>query len=309
MHGARSVGKSRTWIGFTGFACLAAFTMAALVGCPGNPNSLNTVAGLVSLGPPPTDGQFVDVGGYRLFYKVAGEGEIPVILMSGEDENLRIWNQVFDDIADMTTVVAYDRGGVGWSDPGPNPRNGRMVVQELRNFLNAIELEGPYILAAHSLGGLFARLYAHTYPDDIAGILLIDTTHEDYWRRTALELGPRSVQTSLLLMGIGQSVITINQVGALGEYYNIPNIPDEVRANRTLPDVPLLLLSQDLVNFTVLDDDEEAAALFMFQEFYQDQSRLVRRGVWEPVQNTSHFIMVDQPQAVIDGVERVLAGW
>jgi pimeloyl-ACP methyl ester carboxylesterase len=280
---------------------------AALVGCPQNPLAVG--AGIISLGPPPADGQYADLGDYRIFYRQKGQGGTPVILMAGEDENVRIWNQVMDPIAQETTVIAYDRGGVGWSDDGYNPRNGTTIVNELRAFLQTINVDPPYVLVAHSLGGLYARLYAHKYPNEIEGILLIDTTHEDYYRRTALELTPQAVQTTQLLMGVAQSVVTINQSGALGEYYNIDNASAEVRANRSLPDVPLLLLSQDFDNLAPLDDAQEAIAVMLLQELYIDQSRLSSKGIWRPVQNTTHFIMNDQPQAVIDGVKEVLQGW
>lgn len=309
----RGRGKRYTHLAAAGLAVVLFAAAGFLVGCPAGGNStLEVVPGLVSLGPAPSDGQYADLGGHRIFYRERGSnGDNPTaILIAGEDENLRIWNQVIDDMAAETKVIAYDRGGVGWSDEGVNPRNGTTIVEELKAFLDTIGEEPPYVLVAHSLGGLYARLYAHRYSEQIAGILLIDTTHEDYYRRTALELTPKAVQQTQLIMGISQAVVTINQVGALGEYYNIDNLSMEVRASRDLPDVPLLILSQDFNNnLAPLDDAQESVATMMMQEFYLDQARLSSKGIWRPVPDTGHFIMISQPQAVVDGFKEVLAGW
>jgi pimeloyl-ACP methyl ester carboxylesterase len=93
------------------------------------------------------------------------------------------------DVTKTTRVCSYDRAGFGWSDLGPNPRSAVQIVNELHTLLQAAHVSSPYVLTAHSIGGLYVRLYASTYPTDIAGMVLVDTTHEDFQRRMPGEAG------------------------------------------------------------------------------------------------------------------------
>jgi pimeloyl-ACP methyl ester carboxylesterase len=81
---------------------------------------------------------------------------------------------------ELTTSVLYDRAGTGWSDHAQLPRNSAEVTEELRELLRIVGVPSPYILVGHSLGGLYARHYAHRFPDEVAGLLLLDPAHEDY---------------------------------------------------------------------------------------------------------------------------------
>nr|WP_246457933.1 alpha/beta fold hydrolase [Saccharopolyspora gloriosae] len=91
---------------------------------------------------------------------------------------LYYWN-VHDLVAEFTTSVLHDRLGLGWSDAVELPRTGAQVTDDLRELLRAANVPGPYVLVGHSLGGLHARLYAKRFPAEIAGLVLLDPTHED----------------------------------------------------------------------------------------------------------------------------------
>jgi pimeloyl-ACP methyl ester carboxylesterase len=82
-------------------------------------------------------------------------------------------------------VCAYDRAGSGWSDPRPEPRDAQHFAGELHALLHAADVPGPYILVGHSYGGKYVRLYAATYPGEVAGMVLVDASHPDQWTRTA----------------------------------------------------------------------------------------------------------------------------
>lgn len=276
-------------------------------GCPTFTPELENIGALIPIGKAPDDGKYLSVNGRKIFYKMAGNAAPHVILISGLDENVRIWDKVFYEMAEFATVVTYDRGGVGWSDRGEDPRTAIVIAKELNDFVTTLGLEPPYILVAHSLAGLYGRYYASQYPEKISGILLIDTSHEDMWRRQALQMGPLQIALSLDMMDLSQGAEAFFQIGALGEYYNIENTTDEVRNERSIPWVPLLLLSQDMDNFAALEKDEnQPVVTLLFRELYWEQATLSPRGKWQEVQNTSHFIMVDQPQAVIDGLKWVI---
>jgi pimeloyl-ACP methyl ester carboxylesterase len=89
------------------------------------------------------------------------------------------WAWVQPQVATTTRVCAYDRAGLGWSDPGPQPRNAKQVARELNALLANAGINGPYVLAGHSFGGMLHRLFAHENTDDVVDLVLIDARHHD----------------------------------------------------------------------------------------------------------------------------------
>lgn len=140
------------------------------------------------------DGSLVDIGGRKIFLTCAGTGSPTVILVSGYRNDAEIWTvdlrpgvtTVFDGVSRFTRVCASDRPGtildkdhLSRSDPVPMPRTADAVVAELHDTLQAAQIPPPYVLVPHSLGGLFARLYAADYPGNVAGMVLVDTWPEN----------------------------------------------------------------------------------------------------------------------------------
>lgn len=126
----------------------------------------------------PPIGQMVDIGGYRLHMHVEGEGTPTVILDSGAGGIGLAWELVRPTIAKVTRVVAYDRAGLGWSEPSPYPRDAFTMAVELHTMLVNANIPGPYILVGHSLGGPVARQFAAKYPNEVAGLVMVDSAHE-----------------------------------------------------------------------------------------------------------------------------------
>ncbi len=126
----------------------------------------------------PAPGQLVDVGGYRLHLHCIGQGSPTVVLDAGLGAFSLDWGAVQPQIATSTRVCAYDRAGLGWSDPGPTPRSPQQFASELHALLTKGGVEGPYVLVAHSISGKTARLFASQHPDEVAGMVLVDARHE-----------------------------------------------------------------------------------------------------------------------------------
>ena len=126
--------------------------------------------------PPP--GEMVDVGGYSLHINCVGQGSPTVVLDGGSGEWSAQWVRVQREVSDTTRVCAYDRAGMGWSEMGPEPRDARQISSELHTLLSKAGIEGPYVLVGHSLGGLSMQTYAARYPDEVAGVALVDSSTE-----------------------------------------------------------------------------------------------------------------------------------
>jgi pimeloyl-ACP methyl ester carboxylesterase len=124
--------------------------------------------------PPP--GEMVDVGGHSLHINCVGQGSPTVILDAGSGGFSAQWVRVQREVSGTTRVCAYDRAGMGWSEMGPEPRDTRQITGELHTLLKGANIEGPYVLVGHSFGGLYVRTYAARYPDEVAGVVLVDSS-------------------------------------------------------------------------------------------------------------------------------------
>ncbi|MBA2525629.1 MAG: alpha/beta hydrolase [Pyrinomonadaceae bacterium] len=124
-------------------------------------------------------GKLVDVGGYRLHLNCTGKSGPTVVLIAGAGDFSVDWGLVQPDVARFTRVCSYDRADLAWSDPGPTPRTMKQDAHELQTLLRAARIKAPYVLVGHSIGGLIARVYVEQYPNEVAGMVLVDSTHED----------------------------------------------------------------------------------------------------------------------------------
>src|SRR5918998_4342179 len=126
--------------------------------------------------PPP--GEMVDVGGYSLHINCVGRGGPTVVLDAGSGGMSAQWVRVQREVSGSTRVCAYDRAGMGWSEMGPDPRDAEQITGELHTLLKGANIEGPYVLAGHSFGGMYMQTYAARYPDEVAGVALVDSSTE-----------------------------------------------------------------------------------------------------------------------------------
>jgi pimeloyl-ACP methyl ester carboxylesterase len=130
-------------------------------------------------------GQLVDIGGRRIHMVVMGNssGQPTVILEAGMASFSSNYYWIQNELAAITQVVAYDRAGLGWSDPSPEPQDAYQSAQDLHAALEKAGIPGPYVVAGHSYGGLVVRAFTDLYPDEVAGMALIDASHPDQWVR------------------------------------------------------------------------------------------------------------------------------
>jgi pimeloyl-ACP methyl ester carboxylesterase len=219
--------------------------------------------------PPP--GEMVDVGGYSLHIDCVGRGSPTVVLDAGTGEMSANWVLVLQGVSDATSVCAYDRAGMGWSEMGPEPRDARQVTGELHALLTKAGIEGPYVLGGHSFGGLYMQTYAARYPDEVAGVALVDSSQPDQFSyqpvaRDSYEPQKFAVSSLLARLGLVRLLYKLSpappelppqqraQIDALGpstrqvsttalELRATPQTTTQARGLRSLGDKPLAVVS------------------------------------------------------------------
>jgi pimeloyl-ACP methyl ester carboxylesterase len=134
---------------------------------------------------PPPPGTLIDVGGYRLHFQIEGTGQPAVIMDSGLGATSILFAVVLPAVARFTCAIAFDRAGYPWSDPAPphSLRTSTQIVAELRIALQQAEIPPPYILVGLSFGGINMLTYALNYPDEVAGLILLDPSHPEMFER------------------------------------------------------------------------------------------------------------------------------
>ena len=158
--------RSRRWLLYPVFALMA---LAAIGG------GYETVSEALDEDPP-MPGQLIDVGGHSLHLRCSGSGSPTVVFDPGAGLMSSTLGWIAPAVARETRVCVYDRAGHGWSEPADSPQDGAQTATDLHTLLERGEVPGPYVLAGHSFGGLYVQSFAAQYPDDVAGLVLVDTT-------------------------------------------------------------------------------------------------------------------------------------
>ena len=134
------------------------------------------VGGATDSNALPATGQLIEVGGHKLYLNCVGSGGPTVVLEPGAGGTSSELGWITPPMAAHTRVCVYDRAGRGWSEPADSPQDGAQIATDLHTLLHRAGEPGPSVLAGHSLGGLYVRIFAAHYPDEVAGLVLVDST-------------------------------------------------------------------------------------------------------------------------------------
>jgi pimeloyl-ACP methyl ester carboxylesterase len=282
--------------------------------------------------PPP--GRLFDVGGYRLHLYCVGEGTPTVVLDAGLGGGVLDWGTVQPEVSKFARVCAYDRAGMAWSESGFRPRTSRQVVTELHALLGNAGVRAPYVLIGHSIAGIHVQLYAGQYPDEVAGLVLVDSSHEDQLTRKGMTQIPSFYPPLVKAVSPFGVIRLMDLVGTPS-----PNIPPDVNAERAavyshtrnmysyademsaipvsmeqlraapmrLGDKPLIVLTHGLKEANQAGSPEEAEQ--GEQAWSELQAELARRsssGKQIVAEKSGHYIQFDQPDLVIDAIRQVV---
>jgi pimeloyl-ACP methyl ester carboxylesterase len=221
MRVKRFVISTLRWIGrilLFGLILLLGFVIYLLV------RESNTRNKYRALYPPP--GKMVSIGTHDIHLNCVGSGSPTVVFEADLDQYGSLsWVPVQESIGELTRACSYDRAGILWSEPGPLPRDGETIARELSAVLDAAGEEGPYILVGHAFGGAYIRIFAGEYPDDVCGMVLIESSHPEMLARFAEygvipEIPDRNSRPLILLL---------SHLGSPGRYKgNVYNLPPEI---------------------------------------------------------------------------------
>jgi pimeloyl-ACP methyl ester carboxylesterase len=202
-------------------------------------------------------GQLVDVGGHRLHLHCAGSGTPTVILESGLGETAAYWEGISTAVAHDTRVCAYDRAGRGWSDPAAVSQDGVAVATDLHILLGRARVVGPFVLVGHSTGAQYVRIFAGRYPDQAAGMVLLDgqpaealerlpafPAFYDRFRRVS------GLLPSVARLGVGRLIVAANGESLPAnarslrdEFAELPTSLAQARSFQNLGDRPLVVVT------------------------------------------------------------------
>jgi pimeloyl-ACP methyl ester carboxylesterase len=287
-------------------------------------------------------GKLIEINGRTWHYQIMGEGHPTVIVDSGTGGTHLDWQLVQPEVAKFTRILTYDRAGYGWSDPSSEPRTAEQVVSELRQLLKKAEIEPPYVLVGMSLGGLFSRFFAHCYPEEVAGMVLVDVAHERMYEETPVEWVELNQRLEKLLTYV---VPIMGQIGLLRLLVTFDSLPMAAGLFQKFPP-SLRSLAKALYSQTQFGETfaQESAAVSVsmsqveqvrktmpfpdiplvvlssgkpdfditqdvlqkLQELHADLAKESRQGSHIIVHESGHAIQLEKPELVIDAIRQVV---
>ncbi|HSL47312.1 MAG TPA: alpha/beta hydrolase [Anaerolineales bacterium] len=281
------------------------------------------------------DGQLTNVGGYMLHIHCTGQGSPTVLLEGGLGGTSLDWSLVQPELSADTRVCSYDRAGLGWSEHNPSgaPRTSSQIVQELHTLLASTGIEGPYILAGLSAGGMHVQMFADRYPDEVLGMVLVDPTpaslmasFSDEQRRPLLpnldqieviqRLEPFGLLRLLPLPGsealanlpeqTQQAIRAVNvRTGAAAALYQeAAGFEASILETASLPPLPVEL------PLTVIWHGNPAEPLELEPKAEGSLRELVADsdyGRFVTAEGSGHYITLDRPDIVIEELRSILA--
>ena len=283
----------------------------------------------------PRIGTLFPVNGTKLNLYCSGTGSPVVILESGLGIPGYGWYRVQPEIAKFTRTCWYDRAGYGWSDPYGTPRDSKTIATELHSLLQAANVPPPYLMVGHSFGGMNVRVFNGLYPNEVSGMVLVDSSQEDQVSRMPPAMRAQQ-ERSLFWFRLMPAALKIGLVRVLRSFHDIPFVPPsvtgparatldylmfqpkffsairaemqvfdslsavETRASGKLGSKPLTVL-------TAGKRDEDEFSKAWVEELQPALARLSTRGKRVMVKDSTHMIPFERPGAVVDAVREMIS--
>jgi pimeloyl-ACP methyl ester carboxylesterase len=274
-------------------------------------------------------GQLIDIGGYKLHIDCTGSGSPTVILDSGLGDGYLSWRKVQPQIAVFTRVCSYDRAGEGYSDSSPRSRTSKIFAEELHALLHSAGVAPPYILVGHSMGGFDVRIYRSMWPKEVAGMVLVDSSHPEQQTRLPEAVNDldktwvreQEVLTFITPFGIPRLLGFCakdlearaaecnfhSEREALAELKSLPESALQTSETGSLGDLPLTVLSSDPERPEPdLPEDLVEPTHKAWQQMQEELAQLSTRIAHITARNSGHYIQLDRPDLVIDSIRKLV---
>lgn len=258
--------------------------------------------------------QHIDIGGRKLTLLSQGTGRPAVIIEAGfglptveRDQ----WKTVCNEIAKTNQVCVYDRAGLGSSDPAPTrPRTSRDVAEDLHKLLIAAKIQGPYLLVGHSVGGFHVRVFAGMYPKDVAGVVLVDSSHPDQDPKWLAALGPAAPGEDPAVQRAREFLTNrMKKPIEKPEAFDAVASCAQVRAAGLLGNKPLAVVthSPNWKMIPDLPDDVLRKLEDISQQLQNALAGLSTNSTHVIAGKAGHEIEVDEPELVIKAIREVVS--
>lgn len=231
-------------------------------------------------------------------YLIAREGEPSVVFLNGYRMHFKSWGKVYKAIAAQNSVFLYNRLGIGKSSKPHEPQNGLTVVENVHKLLAAVDVKPPYVLVAHSMGGLMAELYARTFQEEVVGIVFVDCPHPD----EIAEM--KKFKMPLILEGLNFVLSAIDKL--LSRYVhsedeNIEKTVSEIKQAGDFPEIPIVIISgQKKMPFVPVP------AFNMHQSYQRKILELSPYSSQIECYKSGHFPQISEPNRVISSINDIL---
>jgi pimeloyl-ACP methyl ester carboxylesterase len=241
-------------------------------------------------------GAWIQIGDRRLFLMCTGQGTPTVLLEAGLGSTSEEFAFIQSEVSKFMRACSYDRAGLGKSDPAPVPRTCQDQVEDLHSLLAAAHIDPPLILVGHSWGGLNVRLYASLYPQEVAGMLLIDAAHEDKYDHFESVLSDELAQR--MWASVKDPYLNDEKIDRIASI-------DQVRAARQAFDFPLLVLTRGI-------SSDEPSSIWpeelntIEMDLQRDFLKLSRKSKQIIAERSWHYIHKSQPELVINAIREVV---
>jgi pimeloyl-ACP methyl ester carboxylesterase len=255
------------------------------------------LTGCASTPPQLLDAQRVNVAGTQIAYAKSGSGTPVVVFENGLAAQKEVWAEVASDIAKTHTVFMYDRPGQGASSSSNQPRSGSQIVEDLRSLLKSQHLQPPYVLVGHSLGALYMQLYARKYPQEVCGLVLVDSTHPLHFAGDGAQEKRSFLSRTVMAVGLwGNASQEFKNIAATGqEVLALPPLRSEIAA-------VILIAPQNIA----LADPSDAALNQRDNDLRWDFAKLYASAQVRET-HTGHNVHSENPKLVAQAIEEVLA--
>lgn len=236
---------------------------------------------------------YVQINDCKLYAKLVGEnkGKPTIVMDAGYGDTSKVWDSLISDLSKLSEVLVYDRAGIGKSETSSKPRTSSEMVRELHELLDKVNIKPPYILVGHSFGGVNTRLYATEYENEVFGLVLVDSTPEEY-RERFLPTMPQEFQQAYNKQFIYE-----------GNYDEFMESLKQLKNSRRMLNVPLIVLSAG----KKAHYSEESQALW--HEMQREILEISSNGEFIIAENSAHYIQNDEPKVIVSAIKRLIENY